>query len=84
MSQPGFPSAQYRFTPAPAGLVNRAPSDITPDGQVYCYELQYGGVLLLRLMDATTLRVEGRPAAASCASQQPWVFNASASFDYKR
>jgi hypothetical protein len=84
MSQPGFPSAQYRFTPALAGLVNRAPSDITPDGQVYCYELQYGGVLLLRLMDATTLRVEGRSAAASCASQQPWVFNATASFDYKR
>ena len=84
MSQPGFSAGQYRFTPASAGQVNRDPAQITADGQIYCYEPQYGGVILLRLVDATTLRVEGRPAATSCASQQPWAFNAGASFDYKR
>ena len=83
-SLPGFSSGQYRFAPAASGLVNRRPSEITPDGQTYCFELQYGGVLLVRLVDATTLRVEGRPSATTCASQQPWVFNAGASFDYKR
>jgi hypothetical protein len=84
MSQPGFRSGQYRFTPASAGLVNRHPGQITPDGQTYCYELEYGGVLLLRLMDATTLRVEGRPAATTCAAQEPWAFGSGAWFDYKR
>lgn len=84
MSQPGFSGGQYRFAPDASGLVNRHPSQITTDGQVYCYELQYGGVLLVRLVDQTTLRVEGRPNATTCASQQPWVFTAGASFDYKR
>ena len=84
MSQPGYPAGQYRFTPASSGLVNRHPSQITADGQTYCYELQYGGVLLLRLVDATTLRIEARPSVVTCASQQPWVINAGTSFDYKR
>lgn len=84
MSQPGFSSGQYRFMPVSTGQVNRRPSEITADGQTYCYELQYGGVLLVRLLDATTLRVEGRPSATTCASQQPWEFNTGAWFDYKR
>jgi hypothetical protein len=84
MSQPGVSAGQYRFTPASTGLANRLPGQIIADGQTYCYELRYGGVLLLRLVDATTLRVEGRPAATTCASQQPWTFNAGAWFDYKR
>lgn len=84
MSQPGFKSGWYRFTPQSTGQMNRHPSEITADGQTYCFELQYGGVLLLRLVDATTLRVEGRQTATGCASELPWVFNAGASFDYKR
>jgi hypothetical protein len=84
LSQPGFAGGQRRFAPLSSGLVNRHPAQITADGQTYCYELQFGGVLLLRLVDATTLRVEGRTAAPTCASQQPWLFNAGASFDYKR
>ena len=84
MSQPGFNAGVYRFVPSASGPVNRHPARVTPDGQTYCYELQYGGVLLVRLVDATTLRVEGRPSATSCASQEPWVFNAGVSFDYRR
>ena len=38
LSQPGFSAGQYRFMPAASGLVNRHPSEITADGQVYCYE----------------------------------------------
>lgn len=84
LSQPGFSAGQYRFAPASAGLVNRHPAQITADGQIYCFEPQFGGVILLRLVDATTLRTEARAAASSCASQQPWAFNTGASFDYKR
>ena len=84
LSQPGFSGGQYRFTPTSSGFVNRHPSQISPDGQIYCYEPPFGGVILLRLVDATTLRVEGRSSAQGCASQQPWAFNTGASFDYKR
>jgi hypothetical protein len=84
MSVPFFPTAQYSFRPTSSGLVNRHPAQITPDGQTYCYELQYGGVVLLQLVDASTLRVEGRSSATSCASQQPWVFAAGRTFDFKR
>ena len=84
MSQPGFSGGQFRFTPTSTGLVNRHPSQIMPDGQIYCDEMQYGGVVLMRLVDQTTLRLEVRPNVTTCASQQPWVFNAGASFDYKR
>jgi hypothetical protein len=84
MSQPGVSARQYQVTPRTTGLVNRRPSDIPADGQIYCYEPQFGAVLLLRLMDATTLRVEARPNATTCASQEPWTFTAGAWFDYKR
>jgi hypothetical protein len=85
LSQPGFSGGQYRFTPTSSGLVNRHPSQISADGQIYCYEPSLGGaILLLRLVDATTLRVEARSSWQGCASQQPWSFTAGASFDYKR
>jgi hypothetical protein len=85
LSQPGFSGGQYRFTPTSTGLVNRHPSQVSADGQIYCYESPLGGVvILLRLVDATTLRLEARSSWDGCTSQQPWTFNAGASFDYKR
>ena len=84
MSQPSFASRVYRFVAASAGSTNRHPAQITADGQTYCYELEFGGVVLVRLVDAMTLRVEGRSGAPNCASQEPWTFTPGASFDYKR
>jgi hypothetical protein len=84
MSQPSFASRQYSFVAAASGSVNRHPAQILADGQTYCYELQFGGVMLVRLVDAMTLRVEGRSAAPNCASQEPWTFTPGAWFDYKR
>jgi hypothetical protein len=84
LSQPGLGSGQYRVTPASAGIVNRHPAEIVPNGQVHCYELQSRGVLLLQMLDVSALRVEARPTATSCASQQPLAFNTAATFDYKR
>jgi hypothetical protein len=84
MSQPGFNAGQYRVVPAASGAVNRHPSQITADGLIYCYQPSYGGVVLLQLVDASTLRVEGRAETATCASAQPWAFRTGASFDYRR
>ena len=83
ISQPGFQPGLYRFTPATSGKVNRHPAQVTVDGQIYCYEIGFQAVLLVRLMDPTTLRVEGRQTGISCESQLPYNFT-SASFDYLR
>jgi hypothetical protein len=84
LSQPSFQSGQYRFTPTSTGTLNRNPSQITPDGKIYCFETNTGAVVLMQLVDATTLRVEGRQPVSTCALQQPYTFAAGATFDYKR
>jgi hypothetical protein len=73
-----------RYTPGSSGLVNRNPSAITADGATYCFEAPGAWVLILKLLDANTLRVQGMPqTVATCAGAQPWTFT-SAAFDYKR
>jgi hypothetical protein len=84
LSQPNFLTGQYRFTPTSSGTVNRNPSQVVPDGKIYCYDTNQGAAILLQLLDATTLRVEGRQGVTTCAQQQPFAFAAGATFDYKR
>ncbi len=54
-----FPDATgaWRFTPTGTGQVNREPSEVTADGEVYCYPLT-GGVMLFRLTEPATLKAE--------------------------
>jgi hypothetical protein len=80
-SQPGFVAGSYQVA---AGAFPESPATIHPDGQVHCYQLVYGGVILLQLVDPTTLRVEGRSGAAACDAQQPFAFRPGATFDYRR
>lgn len=82
LSQPGL-SGWYRFAPQSSGTVNRAFSAVTADGTIYCWQQLYAGILLGRLEDATTLRLEARPAVSSCAAAQPYAFTGAA-FAYKR
>jgi hypothetical protein len=83
-SQPGFSAGLYMVTPTSSGLVNRHPSQITNDGNVYCYEFGNSlGVLFVQLLDASTLRVEGRQVVTTCAAEQPWTFGPAA-FTYVR
>lgn len=83
-SQPGFDAGLYYVDPVAAGRINRHPAQITSDGTIYCYDLGYSyGVLLLRMEDAATLRVEGRPGTTTCAAEQPWSFGPAA-FTYVR
>lgn len=84
LSQPFFRSEQYRFTPTSSGTRNRNPSQVLPDGNVYCYDTNQGAAILLQLVDATTLRVEGRQGVTTCALQEPLAFTTGKTFDYKR
>ena len=83
-SLPGWVRGIVWFTPTNSGAVNRNPSQVTADGLTYCYEGSGPWVILAKLVDATTLRLEAKPqTVSSCASAQPWTFTAAA-FDYKR
>jgi hypothetical protein len=80
----------YTFQIESQGLVNRDFSEVSADGQTYCYENflqdraaggmpvgQLSGILLLSMPSDTTLvieAVEGR----SCAESAEWVFSAKA------
>jgi len=74
---------KYSFIPATSGFINRNFSDITPDGEIYCYETKYLSgpshltpsavtVILLKLMDASTLQIEAENGG-TCGSG-PWTF----------
>lgn len=71
------------FTPVNSGTVNRNPAQITADGTTYCFEAPGSWVLLVKMLDANTLRLEAPPVVTLCAAVQPWTFT-SAAFDYKR
>ncbi|MDE2078796.1 MAG: hypothetical protein KGI73_00220 [Patescibacteria group bacterium] len=64
---------QILFTPAHTGFVNREPSEITPDGHVYCFSGPAGGGgngavehVDIRLESATTLTADY--ATGACAA----------------
>jgi hypothetical protein len=83
-SLPGWNRGIVWFTPVNAGYVNRNPAQVSADGSIYCFESAGPWVILAKLVDANTLRLEAEPQAAfSCAAAQPWTFTAAA-FDYKR
>jgi hypothetical protein len=72
------------FTPVNSGTVNRNPAQVTADGSTYCFEAAGAWVILAKMIDANTLRLEAAaPFVTTCAAALPWTFS-SAAFDYKR
>ncbi|MEK6543232.1 MAG: hypothetical protein AABZ44_02190, partial [Elusimicrobiota bacterium] len=70
----------YTFSPVGSGLVNRDFKLVKADGNVYCYDSFSSGngagkIVLIKLVDSTTLRIEGQ-SAANCGAG-PWAFSAS-------
>jgi hypothetical protein len=84
LSLPVWGLGLQEFTPVNSGTVNRNPGQVTADGNIYCYESPGNWIMLLKMPTSTTLQLEGRPGAASCAAAQPWTFKAGASFTYSR
>jgi len=80
-----LPPGKYSFVPATSGFINRNLSDITPDGEIHCYETKLLSgpsysttspvavtVILLKLLDASTLQI-GVMSGSTCGSG-PWTF----------
>jgi hypothetical protein len=86
LSGGAFSSGLYRMLPSATGPFNRSPSLITPGAAVHCWDLTpvYGGgpavgVALLQLVDATTLKIEGRIGPQfTCTTQQPLALSTAA------
>jgi hypothetical protein len=84
LSLPVWGLALQEFLPVNSGLVNRNPGQVTADGNIYCYESPGNWIMLMKMPTSSTLQLEGRPGAASCAAAQPWTFKSGASFTYSR
>ncbi len=91
---PGAPSGLYAFAPRTEGTINRPFHDVRADGKVYCYEQfasgstpggmplgRPGGVLLLALSDAMTLRVEHLAASRCPRDAERSLSSAATSFE---
>ncbi len=81
----GLNPGAYYFAPKSTGLVNLDFRYVQP-GQVYCYETTprytFGNymrtVILVQLLDASTIRIEGLPSSStSSCGTGPWVFTAN-------
>jgi hypothetical protein len=81
-----FASGLRAMLPSAAGPFNRHPALITPGTAVHCWDLINAGdlgpgygVALIQLVDATTLKIEGRLGPQfSCANQQAAVLTSAA------
>lgn len=77
----GLPPGKYTFLPRNTGLINRHFKDITPDGNVYCFETiekyyskeETKVTILVDMPNDQTLRI-GKSDASDC-TQTPWQMN---------
>lgn len=91
-SEVGLRPGLAAFSVEPSGRVNRDFSNVTADGQVFCFDRflrgqsvgrvplgDPGGIVLLEMPSPATLRIEIHGAPGStCASAQPWQFTRAA------
>lgn len=72
------------FAPLSSGFVNRAFEQVTADGNAYCYnpviENTAGqiGLVILQLLDASTLKIEIQAIAGGSCMAGPWSFTGNA------
>jgi len=85
-SLPNAAANFYTFVPNSAGLVNRDFSQVTSDGQIYCYDTFFdpigqalggsGPTFILQMTSPTAITFE-RQSASSCGAG-PWAFTSNA------
>lgn len=85
-----FAPGLRQMVPSATGPHNRHPSQIMPGPAVHCWDLSYQfdpgspGIALIQLVDATTLKIEGRlTPGITCAGLTSIAFT-SAAVTYKR
>jgi len=69
--------AKWIFTPKTSGLVNRRFSDVTADGNIYCYDQGQPGRILVEMTSDTSLQIEAQ--SGSCSSSL--VFDSPTIYD---
>ena len=57
--------SKWEFTPDDSGLTNRKFSDVTPDGNIYCYDEGQTGRILVQLASETELQIEHQKGSCS-------------------
>jgi len=79
-------SGAYAFIPTSAGRVNRDFAQVTPDGNVYCYDSFYDPIgqpgagtfrILISLPTSTTVQFERDASSLTCGSG-PWSLSGAA------
>ena len=59
-------AGKLEFTPQTSGLVNREFSQVTADGNVYCYESQsFSGRIIVQLVSSNELKIENQSSSCS-------------------
>jgi hypothetical protein len=76
-SIPSLPANVYTFTPAPAGRVNLDFRHVTTIGEVECYATSRNQRVLVQLVSASRIRVQGIGPGA-CGDPATWAFGAGA------
>ena len=72
------PADRILFKMVSSGIINRDPSQVTPDGKIYCYDSStYNGRIVLQLADTNTLKIERQrgscPASPSFTNPTTYV-----------
>lgn len=85
VSQANVGSRLQAFAPIASGTINRAFETVTADGNIYCYEfnsnLFFGNaanIILVQLVDTTTLKIEVVPQVTRCTAAVPSTFSTNA------
>jgi hypothetical protein len=81
-SIPSLPTNVYTFAPAPIGRVNLDFRYVTTVGQIICYVVSRNQRVLLQLVSAVRIRVEGIGSGA-CGDPGTWAFSAG-SVEFER
>ena len=73
-------AARWRFTPTNTGKINREFSQVTPDGNIYCYEKKEGGSdtrIIVEMVSDTKLKIEQQSGDCSGTStfRNPTIYN---------
>ena len=79
-SIPSLPAGTYAFAPTSAGSFNRNFDGLTADGVVYCYDTDVPARrrIVVQLVSATRLRIEGGPADSRCGDPSTWQLSSGA------
>lgn len=68
---------RWTFTPIASGSVSRKFSEVTPDGNTYCYNTNFATAsIIVKMNDSKNIQVEYRPSC-NCSCQTSYAFSSA-------